>query len=95
MNGFILLLSTVMYIPVDLINCAHAKEDVKAFEDWASVFAHPLDLPELVSYNIKHHFAAISIEMNKARKDMAGQRWASLGEDLGEMLVIVTTAKPA
>lgn len=95
MNGFILLLSTVAYIPVDLENCIHAKEDVKAFEEWASVFAHPLDLPSIVSYNIKHHFAALSIELNKARKDMAGQRWAALGEDLGEMLAIVTVPQPA
>jgi hypothetical protein len=32
--------------------------------------------------------------MNKARKDKAGHRWAALGEDLGEMLVIVTTPIP-
>jgi len=95
MNGFILLLSTVMYIPSNLATCAHAKDDIAAFEEWASIFAHPLDLPAVVSYNLKHHFASLSIEMNKARKDLAGQYWASLGEDLGEMLVIVTAPKPA
>jgi hypothetical protein len=94
MNGFILLLSTVMYIPADLKACIQAGEDIKAFEQWASFLVHPLQLPGLISYNIKHHFAALSIELNKARKDKAGHKWAALGEDLGEMLVIVTNPIP-
>lgn len=93
-NGFTLLLSTVLYIPSDLANCAHAKEDVKAFEEWASVFAHPKDLTSIFTYNLTHHFASLSIELNKARKDFAGKRWALLGEDLGEMLVIATKPQP-
>lgn len=91
MDGLILLLETVMYIPSDLINCAHAKEDIKAFELWAEIFIHPAELVSTVEYNIKHHFAALGIEITKAKKDLAAQHWASLGEDLGEMLVIATT----
>ena len=69
MNGVILLMSAVMYIPVDLANCIHAKEDIKAFEEWASIFLHPAEVVSTVEYNLKHHFAALSIEITKAKKD--------------------------
>jgi hypothetical protein len=73
MNGFTLLLSTVMYIPSDLVNCYHAKEDVKALEEWASIFAHPADLKSTFEYNLKHHFSSLAIEVNKARKHVIEQ----------------------
>jgi hypothetical protein len=90
MNGLILLMSTVLMIPQDLMNCVHAKDDIKAFEEWASIFLHPKEAADTIRFNLTHHFAALTIEMNKARKDYALQNWASLGEDLGEMLVIAT-----
>jgi hypothetical protein len=52
-------------------------------------------LVDTVEYNIKHHIAALTLEMAKAKKDLAANRYAALGEDLGEMLVIATTPIPA
>lgn len=95
MNGLILLMSTIMYIPQDLKYCINAKDDVKAFEEWASIFLHPKEVIDTIRYNMIHHFASFSIEMNKARKDYAAQNWALLGEDLGELLVIATQPQPA
>ena len=71
MNGLILLMSTVMYIPQDLMNCVHAKDDIKAFEEWASIFLHPKEVVDTIRYNMLHHFASFTIEMNKVRRDYA------------------------
>lgn len=95
MNGLMLLLETVIYIPSDLVNCAKAGEDAKAFAEWADIFLHPVSLVDTVQYNVKHHFAAITLEIAKAKKDLAANKFAALGEDLGELLVIVTTPAPA
>jgi hypothetical protein len=92
-NGLTLLLETVIYIPNDLYECAIAGEDIKAFEQWLDIFVHPKELYQTVEYNVKHHFASLTIEMNKARKDLASQHYFSFGEDLGEMLVIATKVK--
>lgn len=96
MNGLILLAMTVMYIPNDLYECALAKEDAKAFEEWLGSIVHErTELIATIRYNLTHHFAALSIELNKARKDLTMGYWSHLGEDLGEMLVIATKPMPA
>ena len=66
MNGLMLLLETVIYIPSDLVNCAKAGADAKAFAEWADIFLHPVSLVDTVQYNVKHHFAAITLEIAKA-----------------------------
>ena len=54
------------------MTCVHAKGEILSFENWAaSLLLHPLDVPSIVEYNVKHHFAALSIKLNKARKDKA------------------------
>jgi len=73
----------------------HAKGDIKPFEQWLATFKHPKDLRPLIQYNIKHHLAKLTIQVNKARKDLAEQKWTHLGEDLGVMLAIATTPIPS
>lgn len=93
-NGFILLMMTVMYIPNDVMTCVGAKGDIKPFEQWLATFKEPLALPALIEYNIKHHLAKLTIFVNKARKDLTEGNYALLGEDLGNMLAIATTPIP-
>jgi len=93
-NGFILLMMTVMYIPNDVMTCVGAKGDIKPFEEWLSVFTEPKAVPGLIKWNIPHHLARLTVDLNKARKDLSEQHFALLGEDLGRMLAIVTTPKP-
>lgn len=95
MNGAILLLNTVMYIPNDLITCYKSGEDAKALEQWASIFIHPKNLTATVEFNIKHHFAAMSLQLAKAKKLYANENFFNFGEALGEILVIATTPMPA
>jgi len=95
MNGGILLLETVMYIPADLINCAKSVDDAKAFADWAEIFIHPKQMTETVEYNMRHHFATISLELAKAKKYYHGDYFFNFGEALGEIVAIATTPVPA
>jgi hypothetical protein len=83
MNGFILLLSTVAYVPVDLRDCYNSKEDVAALEQWASIFTTPADLSSIVEYNLKHHLPALTLDLNKARSDYVSGDYVGFGEVLG------------
>jgi hypothetical protein len=72
MNGLILLLETAMYIPSDIIACAHAdKEALELVKQAEATLLHPLATVETVKYNLTHHFAALSIQIAKAKKDHA------------------------
>lgn len=90
MDGFILLLETVMYIPNDVMGCVHAKGDIGAFEQWLGQFKNPQELRPEIEYNLKHHLAQLTIHLNKARKEMAMQHFARAGEEAGIMLAMVT-----
>jgi hypothetical protein len=52
-------------------------------------------LTATVEFNIKHHFAAMSLQLAKAKKLYANKNFFNFGEALGEILVIATTPMPA
>lgn len=74
-NGATLMMETIMYIPHDIYECALSGEDFREFLAWASIIETPEILVQTVEYNMKRHLAALTIEMNKARKDMAYGAW--------------------
>lgn len=94
-NGLTLAMETVMYIPKDIYECAIAGSDLHEFLQWASIIETPEVLVETIKFNIKRHLAALTIEMNKARKDLSYHEWTRFGEDLGEMMAIATTPMPS
>jgi hypothetical protein len=94
MNGAILAMSAIMYLPHDALECIKARTDMKAFEQWLAQIGNPKELGLEIKYNIRHHFAKLTLLMNQARKDFAYGEFAHFGEVLGEMVMIVTTPIP-
>ena len=94
MDGAILLMSAIMYIPHDATVCFKARTDMGGFEKWLAQIGEPKELASEIKYNIRHHFAKLTLLMNQARRDLAYGEFAHFGEVLGEMLVVVTTPLP-
>jgi hypothetical protein len=90
MNGFILGISTLAYIPVDVKDCMIAKDDALVFAGWATMFAHPQTFEATVSHNIKTHLPSLLMDIRKIKMDMGKNDWVKVGADFGEMLAIVT-----
>ena len=90
MNGFILGLSALAYIPHDLKDCIHAKAEAKEFEQWATLFVHPKEAEATISHNIKSHLPALTIDIAKVKMEMSKKAYLQAGVTLGEMLAIVT-----
>lgn len=93
-DGFMLLLETIIYIPQDAMDCIAAKADIGGLKQFLGRFEHPKDLKPVIQHNIKRHLAQLTIHLNKARKNLAQKQWTMLGEQVGEMLVIVTEPIP-
>jgi len=90
MNGFILGISTLAYIPHNLKDCIHAKADMKEFEKWGSLFIHPKEAEATITHNIKTHLPALTLDIAKVKKEMSNEEFLQAGVTLGEMLYIVT-----
>jgi len=71
MNGFILGISTLAYIPHNIRDCIHAKADMKEFEQWGSLFIHPKEAEATISHNIKSHLPALTMDIAKVKMEMS------------------------
>lgn len=90
MNGLILGMSALAYLPVDLKDCIQAKDDMIIFAEWAKLFAHPKQAESTILHNIKGHLAVLTLDVTKLKKDLSHDNYIAAGVVLGEMLAIVT-----
>lgn len=70
LDGFMLGLEALLYIPSDVMECIGAKGDIQPFEAWLAQVKHPKELVPEIQFNIKHHLPKLTIDLNQARKDI-------------------------
>jgi len=89
-NGFDLLAATTAKIPEDLAQCAASGSDLVVIGELLKEFRHPRDLVPVIKTNIKKHIGVLGLDVAKAKKFYANEQYFQFGEELGQMLVIVT-----
>jgi len=86
-------IATIASIPVDLAQCAEAIPEAAELGVWAAHIVEYKKVEDLVEYNIKRQAVKLGLEVNKLRKDHKRHEWFQVGEDIGEMIVLLTTPK--
>ena len=88
------LLKVVTNIPTALADCSNISEEVAELEEWIAVYAHPADLPGVVSYNGMRNMLKLTRDMTMAKRQWKKEQFFDFGTTLGEMLVILTQPIP-
>lgn len=75
-------------IPVMLKGCAGMGDDLKAIEDWASIFLHPTRLIEDVGKHMLLHRKKIESDIGLLKTDIASHMWFESGEVAADLLTL-------
>lgn len=75
--------------------CKNMTEDAQELADWAGAFLHPKVLIETVKYNAAHNAAKLGINVAKAKTAYAAGHWFKFGDDVGDLLALVTKTIPS
>lgn len=66
-------------------------DDRKEFEQWASIFLDPAQAKTVIEQNIAANKASLALDVVKVKRLLKKEEYFLAGEELGTMLVIVTT----
>ncbi len=89
--GIKLITQTIASIPIYTLNCHSMHQDMVEFEQWASLFLDPATAKTTIKSNLKKHLPALTLDLKRAKKDLANEQYFQAGVQLGTMVVILTT----
>ena len=89
-TGFKELLGVVEGLPKLMTDCTTLQDDIATLESWATVFAHPADLENVIKTNVTHNLLKLTRDLHRAKSDWSDEHYFAFGTDLGEMLTIAT-----
>lgn len=85
-RGIVELKNVISMIKPELSNCKSIGDDIKAIEEWATIFTDKAKLIAHVTKNLALHHKQITGDIATLKADFADNKWFTAGEDAAELL---------
>jgi len=87
-RGIVELKNVISMLGPELNNCKSIGADVKAIEEWASIFTDKSKLIAHVTKNLALHHKQITGDIATLKTDFSSNAWFAAGEDAAELLSV-------